>query len=179
MSSLPQRDARYRNTERRVAALKLFTRCFGDKVAAADKCLRETVTRGNSHRLPSVLNPPVWRNKVYVSGGYLTPVITERPTLHRNTHRLTRGHTHSCSSSLLFPVVVAKCDGWADRQLLLNATSWNVLCLHLATRSTDHPVLKCAPEGKDQTLRQALLLSHSIWLSSTFKVAQGSSNTAY
>lgn len=126
MSWLRQRDARDRNTERRVAALKLFTRCSGHKVAAAaDKCRRETAPRGNSHRLPSVLNPPVRRNKVYVSGGYLTPVITERPTLHRNTRRRARAHTHSCSSSLLFPVVVAQRGGRADRQFLSNPTSWN------------------------------------------------------
>lgn len=122
------------------ASLKLFTRCFGHKVAAAHKCRREAAPRGNSHRLPSVLNPPVRRNKVCVSGGYLTPVITERPTLHWNTHRHARvrarthtdTHTHTAAAAascflLLSLSVTAEIDNLC----------WNVWGLHLATRSTN------------------------------------------
>lgn len=93
------RRSRPEHRATRRCAQTFFTSCLGHKVAAADKCRRETAPRGNSHRPPSVLNPPVWRNKVYVSGGYLTPVITERPTLHRNTHTQRRARAHTAAAA--------------------------------------------------------------------------------
>lgn len=101
-----KRDARHRNTGRTRRYYQTSTRCFGEKIAALTHDDVETVPKCHSRRLSSFLNPSARRNKVGLSGGYLTPVITERPALQ------TTAAAASCF------LLLSLRNGTADKQLL-------------------------------------------------------------
>lgn len=114
------------------------TRCFGDKVAALTHDDVETVPKCHSRRLPSFLNPSARRNKVGLSGGYLTPVITERPAL----------QTAAAAAASCFLLLSLR-NGTADKQLLSKATSWYAFRFHLSTNVTCHLVSEmCCTEKR-------------------------------